>query len=156
METSITNSIENDSVETELLDLIDDFPNGSREMPLHHLASVCGCSADAIDLAERRARSPEWPPIDIAEEVAEGLPTGGNENQQEEIQVPAECGAFEQWRREVAAGVRKKTDIDALSRAAIHEANARDELLGGMQGAARQSRLDAADAIIDATAEHAA
>lgn len=74
----------------------------------------------------------------------------------EPVPVPAEIGALVQWRREVAARTRRTVDIDPLTRAAILEANARDELRYGMQSAARQSRLDAASIIVDAVAEHSA
>lgn len=55
-----------------------------------------------------------------------------------------EVGALAEWRREVFNRRRRVTDIDSLTLAAIHEANARDEIAGGLLSAARDSRLKAA------------
>jgi hypothetical protein len=69
--------------------------------------------------------------------------------------VPPEVGALNQWRREVFNRTRRITDMDELTLAAIHEANALDELRLGLDRAARESRLKAA-AILLAAVESAA
>jgi hypothetical protein len=64
------------------------------------------------------------------------------------VQVPNEIGALTQWRREVFSRRRKVTDIDSLTLAAIHEANARDEIRAGLFSAAKDSRLKAAAVLL--------
>lgn len=126
-----------DSPADELDDLIDEFPQIAREIPLHHLAAYVGCSADAIDLAERRHYG--------YHDDRDGFPVLTARSD-----VPDESGALIQWLKELRAGVRKLTDMDVLHRAACHEAAAREDLRAGLWAAAKYSRTKAIETILDA------
>jgi hypothetical protein len=99
--------------------------------------------------------APDWPPQEIAIEVADGFSVISGERRTE-YDLPDEIGALTQWRAEVASGVRSKETPDALAKASAYELNSRDELRLGLRSAARQSRLAAIDTIVESVAEHAA
>lgn len=146
---TLTSHLRPDDVSAEALDelreLVAEYPKLAAEMPLCHLAALSRCSDDAIELAE--TMTPEQ--VRLGESIEHSRTTSA------QIEMPAEIGALAQWRAEVAGGSRRKSDIDALARAAIHEANARDELRDRLRAAARGSRLRAAELIVEAVAEHA-
>lgn len=125
----------------ELADLEIEYPVASTVMSRHHLAALIGCSDAAVDVAE-----------DASDELLYELLAPRADI---EPLVP-ECGALNQWKCEVAAGYRNATHIDALSRAAITEANGRDELRLGLRRAANCSRLRAAAIVVESRRERTA
>jgi hypothetical protein len=114
------------TAEDELADLIAEFPIASSIMPLPHFASIFA-SPEAVGLA-----------IDISIAASFVEPVAAVEDP-----LPSESGALNQWRQEVASGVRKKTTMDALWEASVHECNAREELAAGLRSAAIISRRKA-------------
>jgi hypothetical protein len=72
------------------------------------------------------------------------------------MQPVPEAGALALWKRELARGERTMYTPDDLRLAAIHEANARDELRWGMINAANESRRAAAVLLVRRFAEMAA
>lgn len=59
-----------------------------------------------------------------------------------------EAGALSLWKRELAAGLRTMHTADDLRDAAIHEANAREEIRNGHIAAANESRRQAAALLV--------
>lgn len=82
-------------------------------------------------------------------------PSPAHSNNLSERTLP-EAGALEQWRREVASGIRRKTDIDYLCRAACKEAAAREALRNGLPSLANQYRIEAAEIVVRALLEERA
>lgn len=64
------------------------------------------------------------------------------------IKLVPECGALDQWRRELLAGVRSLTESDSLSRAACYEAAARDSISEGLISVANRERIRAAQEML--------
>jgi hypothetical protein len=139
----------------ELATLTAEFPIAADELPLHHLAAIYRCSPEAIALAEELGAAPEWPPVDVANEVAEWMSVGESRQLTERSDVPGECGALRQWRREIAANARRTTDSDALAISSCHEATAREDMSAGLWAAAKQQRDAALDIIIETAARKA-
>ena len=64
-------------------------------------------------------------------------------------------GALEQWRKELAAGLRTRYDFDALFRAACKEAEAAERARQGHSVVVDQLRREAAEIILE-DVEHGA
>lgn len=75
-------------------------------------------------------------------------PTSGPEH------LLPEPGALLQWQHEIRKGIRTKYELDALCRAAIAEAHARDWI--GTVSVANEYRTQAAEIILRAAVEEAA
>ena len=140
----------------ELADLTEECPTMAAKVPLHHLAAIFNCSPEAIELAEELAAAPEWPPSDVANDVIESMSVHEMPRLIQRSDIPGESGAVRQWRLEIAANARRKTDMDALAVAACYEMSAREEIAAGLWAAARQSRDAAIDIIIESTARQTA
>jgi hypothetical protein len=82
-------------------------------------------------------------------------PSPAHSNNLSERIIP-EAGALSEWQSEVARGKRRKTEIDALTRAACKEAAAREALKNGLPSLANQYRMEAAEIVVKALIEEAA
>ena len=67
-----------------------------------------------------------------------------------EARVANEVGALKEWQRQIHAGQRTVYTLDALLKAAILEAHARDEIKIGQLARANKDRLEAAALLVEA------
>jgi hypothetical protein len=82
-------------------------------------------------------------------------PSPAHSNNLSERILP-EAGALSEWQSQVARGTRRKTEVDALTRAACKEAAAREALRNGLPSLSNLYRIEAAEIVVRALIEEAA